>query len=394
MMSRTLGDRSAIQAISTPEIRRALLPPSGGRLMIASDGLWDTMSGKQCAKLVHSKQVQQAAQLLVNTAHKKDSRDDITVMVVDLLPTDGPRLPWTNAKGQPLHDHELPEVHDPSFSWELSAVGEDYRDEPPRLHQIRKQRRERLAQAQLYEDNMKAAAAERVAERAARRRAESEEAERLRQAQLEPAEKSVDPIVEALQRNMMGANERASYGEGSTTASPAGSTDLGGHFSDGSVPSGAADFGAGFMGGSGMTFGSFGSGFLENSVSRIRANGMALVALVALVAHTLEALTFEATSTDPTSSSLLLRSPNVLSLSPSSSPTLSRSYLSRSTLSPLFRLQSPVNSTGGGSGSGGGFLGASPMMAGMPAQAGGQGFPPELGLGGGGSMGGVGGLTR
>ena len=39
--------------------------------MIASDGLWDTMSGKQCAKLVHSKQVQQAAQLLVNTAHKK-----------------------------------------------------------------------------------------------------------------------------------------------------------------------------------------------------------------------------------------------------------------------------------------------------------------------------------
>ena len=138
---------------------------------------------------------------------------------------------------------------------------------------------------------MKAAAAERVAERAARRRAESEEAERLlvRQAQLEPVDKAVDPIVEALQRNMIGANEHEhehehvstgyaeAYGDGSAMSSPAGSSDLGGHFSAGSVPSGAADFGAGFMGGSGMTFGSFGPGFLENSVSRTRY-GMVLVA--------------------------------------------------------------------------------------------------------------------
>ena len=130
---------------------------------------------------------------------------------------------------------------------------------------------------------MKAAAAERVAERAARRRAESEEAERLRQAQLEPVDKAVDPIVEALQRNMIGADEHVStgyaeaYGDGSAMSSPAGSSDLGGHFSTGSVPSGAADFGAGFMGGSGMTFGSFRPGFLENSVSRTRS-GMVLVA--------------------------------------------------------------------------------------------------------------------
>ena len=95
-MSRTLGDRSAPHAIATPEVSVCVLPPSGGRIIIASDGLWDIATGKQAAKIVHMKAVQPACQLLVGTAQRKDSRDDITVTVVDVLPSDRRdlKLPW------------------------------------------------------------------------------------------------------------------------------------------------------------------------------------------------------------------------------------------------------------------------------------------------------------
>jgi len=79
MMSRTIGDRSAPAAIATPEVRIAYLPPCGGRVVLASDGLWDIASGKQAAKLCHGKPCQPASQFLVATAQRKDSRDDITV---------------------------------------------------------------------------------------------------------------------------------------------------------------------------------------------------------------------------------------------------------------------------------------------------------------------------
>ena len=96
MMSRTLGDRSAPHAIATPEVRTYFIPPSGGRLIIASDGLWDIASGKQASRLVHGKAVQPASQLLVSTAQRKDSRDDITVTVVDILSSkrEDIKLPW------------------------------------------------------------------------------------------------------------------------------------------------------------------------------------------------------------------------------------------------------------------------------------------------------------
>jgi protein phosphatase 2C family protein 2/3 len=82
MMSRTIGDRSALAAIATPEVRIAYLPPSGGRVVVASDGLWDIATGKQASKLVHGKPPQPASQFLVATAQRKDSRDDITVSMM------------------------------------------------------------------------------------------------------------------------------------------------------------------------------------------------------------------------------------------------------------------------------------------------------------------------
>ena len=72
MMSRTLGDADAKPFAScVPELRCALLPEHGGRVIVASDGLWDTISGKAAAKLAHAKAPQAAAQLLVKHAAQK-----------------------------------------------------------------------------------------------------------------------------------------------------------------------------------------------------------------------------------------------------------------------------------------------------------------------------------
>lgn len=42
-MSRTLGDPSAPHVTAAPEVRCVTLPTTGGRLIIASDGVWDHM---------------------------------------------------------------------------------------------------------------------------------------------------------------------------------------------------------------------------------------------------------------------------------------------------------------------------------------------------------------
>jgi len=122
MMSRTIGDRAAPAAIATPEVRIAWLPPSGGRVILASDGLWDVVSGKQASKLAHSKPAQASAQLLVTTAQKKESKDDITVTVVDVLPkgraNTGCKLPWSLPNGLAPCNSLLPEVEDSIVVWD------------------------------------------------------------------------------------------------------------------------------------------------------------------------------------------------------------------------------------------------------------------------------------
>lgn len=82
--------------------------------MIASDGLWDISTGKQASKIAHAKPPQPAAQLLVLTAQKKDSRDDITVTVIDLLPYDrrAEKLVWSLPNGQTPSNLTMPEVAD------------------------------------------------------------------------------------------------------------------------------------------------------------------------------------------------------------------------------------------------------------------------------------------
>jgi len=94
-MSRTIGDAAAAGVvIAEPGLRRVTVPTSGGRLVLASDGLWDAFSPKAALRSVRNLAAGSAAQRLVKTSvQKRGLRDDITLYVVDILPEGETRFP-------------------------------------------------------------------------------------------------------------------------------------------------------------------------------------------------------------------------------------------------------------------------------------------------------------
>ncbi|KAJ8599941.1 hypothetical protein CTAYLR_002810 [Chrysophaeum taylorii] len=89
MFSRALGDADAPHAVPTPELRACLVFDGAARIVLASDGLWDELSGRAALKLIAPKrQPSAAAQTLVSEARKRGTRrndtDDIIVVVVDV----------------------------------------------------------------------------------------------------------------------------------------------------------------------------------------------------------------------------------------------------------------------------------------------------------------------
>eukprot|EP00891_Asterochloris_glomerata_P001693 jgi/Astpho2/1693/gw1.00032.145.1_t len=88
-MSRTLGDYEVRLnvVLSEPEVRQVTLPFTGGRLIIASDGLWDAVHPKTAAHHVRGMPASKATSELANAALRaRGLRDDITIIVVDLMP--------------------------------------------------------------------------------------------------------------------------------------------------------------------------------------------------------------------------------------------------------------------------------------------------------------------
>eukprot|EP00793_Prasinoderma_coloniale_P001470 PRCOL_00005245-RA len=108
-MARTLGDCAAHPIISAePETRQVYVPRGcAARLIIASDGLWDGLSAKAAAKLVRAKPATTAAPALCQAAKKaRGLRDDITVVVIDVLPggagdTGAHSSPFAGRRGRP-----------------------------------------------------------------------------------------------------------------------------------------------------------------------------------------------------------------------------------------------------------------------------------------------------
>jgi serine/threonine protein phosphatase PrpC len=81
---------------------QVLLPVEGCRVVMASDGLWDVLTFTKALKLTRSKPTGAAASALV-TAVSRDLRtlDDASIIIVDMLPTEGTSFPTVALRANP-----------------------------------------------------------------------------------------------------------------------------------------------------------------------------------------------------------------------------------------------------------------------------------------------------
>jgi len=114
-VSRSIGDRDGKKGgvISEPEVSMCVLPTRfhSARVVLASDGLWDAATPKQAAACGVKLNTQNTAAALNKLAQKqKDNRDDITVLVVDLLRDETMSTPFSVKPGNGV---EKPVLHWP-----------------------------------------------------------------------------------------------------------------------------------------------------------------------------------------------------------------------------------------------------------------------------------------
>ncbi len=87
-MSRTIGDVDAgTLCLAEADVVQVTVPKDGARLIIGSDGLWDAVHPKTAAHHTREMTASEASHKLLSMAIKKDRlKDDVTVVVVDILP--------------------------------------------------------------------------------------------------------------------------------------------------------------------------------------------------------------------------------------------------------------------------------------------------------------------
>ncbi|XP_004497062.1 probable protein phosphatase 2C 15 [Cicer arietinum] len=95
-LSRSIGDMDVGEFIvPIPYVKQVKLSKAGGRLIIASDGIWDALSSEMAAKSCRGLPAQLAAMQVVKEALRtRGLKDDTTCIVVDIIPPDN-ELPST-----------------------------------------------------------------------------------------------------------------------------------------------------------------------------------------------------------------------------------------------------------------------------------------------------------
>ncbi|KAJ4781032.1 Phosphatase 2C family protein [Rhynchospora pubera] len=98
-LSRSIGDIDVGEFIvPIPYVKQVKLSSAGGRLIIASDGIWDALSSESAAKSCQGLPAELAARQVVKEALRtRGLKDDTTCIVVDIIPPDRsvkpPQLP-------------------------------------------------------------------------------------------------------------------------------------------------------------------------------------------------------------------------------------------------------------------------------------------------------------
>ncbi|KAG8639126.1 probable protein phosphatase 2C 15 isoform X2 [Manihot esculenta] len=128
-LSRSIGDMDVGEFIvPIPYVKQVKLSNAGGRLIIASDGIWDALSSEMAAKHCRGLPAELAARQVVKEALRtRGLKDDTTCIVVDIIPPENSTQPSTPPKKQNKLRTLLfrKKSHDSSnkLSKKLSAVG-------------------------------------------------------------------------------------------------------------------------------------------------------------------------------------------------------------------------------------------------------------------------------
>lgn len=86
-VSRAIGDRMLKPfVIAEPEVKQHTRARNDWFLVVASDGVWDTITNEDAAEIAmkHTDDVQDAAKHIMDEAYARGSLDNICVMVIDL----------------------------------------------------------------------------------------------------------------------------------------------------------------------------------------------------------------------------------------------------------------------------------------------------------------------
>ncbi|KAF5463349.1 hypothetical protein F2P56_019268 [Juglans regia] len=127
-LSRSIGDTDVGEFIvPIPHVKQVKLSNAGGRLIIASDGIWDALSSDMAAKSCRGLPAELGAKLVVKEALRtRGLKDDTTCLVVDIVPCDRPVLPLTPRKKQNMLSSIFGKKSQNSMSKstnKLSAIG-------------------------------------------------------------------------------------------------------------------------------------------------------------------------------------------------------------------------------------------------------------------------------
>lgn len=89
-VSRSVGDfECGSHVLPVPHIRQVVIPETGGRLLVASDGLWDYFTGKRACRVARSSPLYKVPhRLFKSLMFHTDGvlTDDTTILAVDILP--------------------------------------------------------------------------------------------------------------------------------------------------------------------------------------------------------------------------------------------------------------------------------------------------------------------
>ncbi|KAK9223198.1 hypothetical protein WN944_011640 [Citrus x changshan-huyou] len=101
-LSRSIGDMDVGEFIvPIPYVKQVKLSNAGGRLIIASDGIWDALSSEMAAQCCRGLPAELAARQVVKEALRtRGLKDDTTCIVVDIIPPDNTMQPQPPPKKQ------------------------------------------------------------------------------------------------------------------------------------------------------------------------------------------------------------------------------------------------------------------------------------------------------